>query len=151
MVRQQLEELKSTKKGRKPKREADAIKVPDVYSADRFPEWLGVLHQAIVARANNDTDSAFKWFLEIFTKSLEELADPGDHPSLDAKLAHPLRTAIKQGRPDLAPAVQQDYDERVANQQQQRGRQIVWILNNKHSVKAGTDKLHGIRDLFAAK
>ena len=152
-TRKQLEALqsKSPKKGRKPKREADSIKVPDVYSADRFPEWLGVLHQAIVACAYNDTDGAFKWFLEIFEKSLEELSDSGDHPSLDAKLAPPLRTAIKQGRPDLAPAVQQDYDDRVAKKQQQRGRQIVWILNNKHKVREGTGKFYDIRDLFAVK
>ena len=71
-IRKRLEALKSGSQSRKkkPKREADTVKVPDVYSADRFPEWLGVLHQAIVACAYNDTDSAFTWFLEIFEKTL---------------------------------------------------------------------------------
>ena len=63
-TRKLLEEAlpQSSNKGRKskkPKREADTIKVPDVYSADRFPEWLGVLHQAIVAGAYNDNSFAF--------------------------------------------------------------------------------------------
>ena len=55
---------------------------------------------------------------------------------------------MKNGRPDLAPAIQQDYDDRVDKKQQQRGRQIVWILKNKHTVSEGTGKFYDIRDLF---
>ena len=50
--------------------------------------------QTVVACHYGDPDGAFQWFMESFTKSLEELKDVGKKGTLDAKLAPALRKAV---------------------------------------------------------
>ena len=137
---------------RKDAKESDKLTMNDLSGKDKFPEWWTSARQATVGCSFGDPDGAFIWFLEIEEKSLEELADPGKKPKLDAKLCTAGTNAAK-AQPRIHALISQDEENRrrMDPPQLQRGRQVMKIILTQHKSREGTGKLYNIKDLFAVK
>ena len=143
---------KEDSEGRESKKEAESMKLPDLFSKDKFPEWWTCARQATVGCAFGDADGAFIWFLEIEDKGLEELKDPGTKKKLDAKLGTAATNAVRN-RPQLASIISQDEENRKNRSppELQRGRQVCWLILDHHRTREGVGKLYDIKDLLSVK